>query len=202
MIVSTISLPSAYILYNNNTSIFIFILKVTRVTKLPPGTILKVSLSQSSPPHSGSKTAEVPSQTPMLYSAHPKPMTVLTAPLRRVGSSFVLQQQAQRLDRQRLDLQAVVNQHKQLKVASPNKQVSLLNSNHNKQSILKSNVKNNVKSNPLKRSAIVDKNNVNDIKHMKVIATDMNGFILNTDFSESNETQPATTVQEKITLLK
>lgn len=166
--------------------------------KLSAGSLHKVSLSHTSPPLPLSKIAEVPSSvSPTLYSLHPKPMIMLTAPLRRVGSSFVLQQ-APRLDRQRVDLQAVVAQHKQLKISTASKAVSLLNSNYNKQSILKSNVKNNAKFNTLKRTN-TDKSILNDVKHVKVIGTEMNGYILNTDFSE-NEIQ--TTVQDKISLLK
>lgn len=134
---------------------------------------------------------------PTVYNLHPKPITVPTSALRRVGNGFVLQQ-APRLERQRLDLQAVVNQHKQLKLTTSNKTVLLLNSNH-KHSILKSNVKNNTKNTPIKRA--LEKNSIGEIKHMKVITTDMNGFILNSDFSDSNELQSGS-VQDKITILK
>ncbi|KAK5639508.1 hypothetical protein RI129_012000 [Pyrocoelia pectoralis] len=132
---------------------------VSAKLKTTNGKLIKLRLVQSNTTLPLPKLSDSSSPlTPTIYSLHPKPMTMLTGSLRRVGSSIVLQNST-RLDRQRMDLQAVINQHKQLKISVSNKAVLQLNSNHSKQSILK----NNLKSSAFKRTS-VDKSN--DLKHM------------------------------------
>lgn len=186
------NVPQSLLLATNNTEMEL----MTAKSKTTNGKLIKLRLIPSNSTLAIPKLADSSTPlTPTLYSLHPKPMTMLTGALRRVGSSIVLQNSS-RLERQRMDLQAVVNQHKQLKISVANKAVLLLNSNHTKQSILKNNVKNNTKAN-LKRMAL-DKTNINEFKHMKVIAADLNGILLNANFSESNEIQNS----DKISLLK
>uniref|UniRef100_A0A1Y1M9T9 Uncharacterized protein n=1 Tax=Photinus pyralis TaxID=7054 RepID=A0A1Y1M9T9_PHOPY len=132
---------------------------VSAKLKTGNGKLIKLRLVQSSTTLPLPKLSESATPlTPTIYSLHPKPMTMLTGSLRRVGSSIVLQNST-RLDRQRMDLQAVINQHKQLKISVSNKAVLQLNSNSTKQSILK----NNLKSGTFKRTS-VDKSS--DLKQM------------------------------------
>ncbi|KAF5270806.1 hypothetical protein FQA39_LY08323 [Lamprigera yunnana] len=164
--------------------------------KSPNGKLLKLKLVPSKTTLPIPKLADSCTPlTPTLYNLHPKPMTMLTGALRRIGGSIILQN-APRLERQRMDLQAVINQHKQLKLSVANKAVLLLNSNHGKQSILKNNVRNNMKAN-IKRMSM-DKTSINEFKHMKVITADLNGILLNTNFSDSSVLQNS----DKISLLK
>lgn len=123
---------------------------VSAKLKTGNGKLIKLRLVQSNTTLSLPKLSESATPlTPTIYSLHPKPMTMLTGSLRRVGSSIVLQNST-RLDRQRMDLQAVINQHKQLKISVTNKTVLQLNSNSTKQSILK----NNFKSGTFKRTSV------------------------------------------------
>lgn len=162
------------------------------------GPILRVASTQPvlSPPLATQPivvTIPVQSNNATIYTTHPKPLIMSTCSTRKVGGTFVLQNQ--RIDRQRSEIQIVTNTRRSITNAC-----SLNNTHHHKPNILKNSMRgNNLKVSTVKRPATGDKV-VSDNKHIRL--NDVNGFIIHADVNETSETpQTNNSIHEKVTFI-
>ena len=125
-----------------------------------------------------------------LYTNHPKPLTMSTCSMRKIGGTYVLQNY--RLDRQRNDIQLAANKRRTTN--------SIMNVHHlsRQNQVRNSSTKvGSSKSNAAKRHATVDKI-INDVKHVRF--NDMNGFILHNDGNDTSEMYNSNnSIHDKIT---
>ncbi|KAK9758721.1 SCA7, zinc-binding domain [Popillia japonica] len=162
------------------------------------GPILRVASTQPvlSPPLATQPivvTIPVQSNNATMYTTHPKPLIMSTCSTRKVGGTFVLQNQ--RIDRQRSEIQIAANTRRSI-----TNSCSLINTHHHKPNILKNSVRgsNLNKVSPVKRQA-TDKV-VNDNKHIRL--NDVNGFIIHADVNETSEVpQTNNSIHEKVTFI-
>ncbi|KRT84905.1 hypothetical protein AMK59_788, partial [Oryctes borbonicus] len=162
------------------------------------GPILRVASTQPilSPPLATQPivvTIPVQSSNATMYTTHPKPLIMSTCSTRKVGGTFVLQNQ--RIDRQRSEIQIAANTRRSI-----TNSCSLINTHHHKPNILKNSMRGNSfnKVSTVKRQAS-DKV-VNDNKHIRL--NDVNGFIIHADVNEvSDAPQANNSIHEKVTFI-
>ncbi|XP_018322713.1 flocculation protein FLO11 isoform X2 [Agrilus planipennis] len=128
-----------------------------------------------------------------MYSCHPKPLSMPTPVTRRVGGSFILRNQ--RLEKQKNEIQMA----KCNMITSPSyKTFSVLNMHH-KPNILKNNPRGSNKIQGIKRTTN-DKSVSLEHKQSR-LTSDVNGFIIHADVSESAEIpQSNNCLQKKLTI--
>jgi len=125
-----------------------------------------------------------------VYKSHPRPLTLATRMTRRVGSTYLLQNQ--RVDEQRADIELA------MAVRRANSG-STLTTFHHRPNILKNSARNNIKVS-VKRNASGSLSGAEHTKHIRL--NDVNGFILHADVSESAEAPlHNNSVHEKVTFL-
>ncbi|XP_022901226.1 ataxin-7-like protein 1 [Onthophagus taurus] len=190
---------------NNETCTSVVYMPMSPVAVVSPvqlgGPILRVASTQPvlSPPLATQPiVVTIPVQTSGApqYPAHPKPLVMSSSSTRKIGGTFVLQNQ--RIDRQRSEIQVASNARRAI-----SNSCTIVNTHH-KPNILKNSVRSGgIKTGGgVKRQAsdkLVNDNN----KHIRL--SDVNGFILHADVSEGAEApqtaQTNNSIHEKVAFI-